>query len=282
MRKVAFCTVVILGVALLFSGCGAGVSAEPGPEVPATPSAREVDINLHLPESGGGWLEQRTETVEVRGEPLETVVIARWLQSVEHLPPGVDADAELRGETVYVSFNEAIRDISLDWEGLIVKSLVSTLVEIDGAETVQILIDGKKVGTLAGNSAVGEPLARDDAVLAREGSESEEFIPIRPADPREGEIFVYGEIVGVSDPLQGSTVGWIEIEQHIADAQTPEVDPRVALTIDVVIHLQEIDAERNDHYSMLEVEDLEVGMIVGIVINDEGMARGIIVESREQ
>ncbi|MFP4201060.1 MAG: GerMN domain-containing protein [Clostridia bacterium] len=277
MRQLSYLIVVLLGAALLFSSCGTDVSAEPDPEVPATPSERQVDIELHLPESDGGWLEERTETVEVRGEPLEAVVLQRWMKSIEHLPTAVEADAELRGETVYVSFNEAIRDISLDWEGIIVKSLVSTLVEIDGAETVQILVDGKKVGTLAGNSAVGEPLGPDDAVLARE-----DFTPIEPADTREGEVFIYGELLEVPDPMQGSTVGWIEIEQHIADAQTPEIDPKIALTIDVVINRQEIDAEGNDSYSMMTVEDLEPGMIVGIVLNDKGMARSIIVEEHEK
>lgn len=275
MRRIAYYIALILGVTLLFSGCGTDASAEPSPEVPATPSEREVEIDLHLPEADGGWLEEDTKTVEVRGEPMETVVIAQWLQSVEQLPAGVEADAELRGDAIYVSFNEAIRDISLDWEGIVVKSLVSTLVEIDGAETVQILVDGKKVGTLAGNSAVGEPLGPDDSVLARE-----DFTPIETADPREGEVFVYGELLEVPDPLQGSTVGLIEIEQHIADAQTPEIDHKIALTIDVVIQRQEIDAEGNDSYSMMEMEDLEPGMIVGIILNDKGMARAIIVEDR--
>ncbi len=267
--RLLFVGLLIFAVALL-SGCSPNVAADPGPEVPAAPSAREVDVELHLPSPDGGWLESIVESVEVRGEAMESVVLDLWLDRVGGLPTGVSAGAEHRGDIIYVSFGNAIHDVDLEDEPILVKSLVSTMVEIEGARMVQILVEGKKVETLAGNSLVSEPLGRDDSVLA-----TDEFVPMEPADPREGEVFVYGEIIETS-----SDGAWIEIDQHIADARDEVIDPRVHLRGDVVVQVQKIDDDGEAEYSMMDPTDLGPGMVVGIIIGDGGEARGVIVELR--
>ncbi len=270
-HQVVLFLLVIIFAAAAGMGCGTDAGAEPGPsepEVPAEPSVRQEDIVLYLPASEGRWLEEHEATVEVRGEAPGAIVLAEWVDRVDALPTGVKAEADLQRDTMYVSFSDQIRELSLEAEPIVVKSLVHTMSALEGTEKVQILIDGKRVETLAGNSFVGEPLTRDDSVLA-----TEEFRPMEPADPREGEQFIYAEIVEV-----GVAEGWVQIEQHMGDARDEEVDPRIDLAEEVVIHLQMVDADGDLSYSMLAPDELRQGMLVGIILDPEGNARGMVVE----
>lgn len=55
-------------------------------------------------------------------------------------------------------------------EILLVAAVVNTLTEFPEIKRVQILIDGKKVETLAGHIDISEPLSRSDKIIKRSGT----------------------------------------------------------------------------------------------------------------
>jgi spore germination protein GerM len=55
-------------------------------------------------------------------------------------------------------------------EILLVAAIVNTLTEFPEIKQVQILIEGKKVETLAGHIDISEPLGRSEKIIRRSGN----------------------------------------------------------------------------------------------------------------
>ncbi len=89
---------------------------------------------------------------------------------------------------------------------------------------------------------------------------------IEPADPRRGEIFIYGEILKV----QGRT---LHIEQHM-DSGSVDVGGEVAMADDVIIRR----SVGGHPVTPMEPGELEPGDVVGMIQNTDGLIRAIIVE----
>lgn len=97
-------------------------------------------------------------------------------------------------------------------------------------------------------------------------SYSSGFKDFEEANPLEGERFIYGEILSVDlDNRQ------LKVEEHYDD-QYVYVEPNLMVLSDAVIILQRKDKAMN-----LDFEDLKIGDVVGLVINKDGKARGIIL-----
>ncbi|MBP2645961.1 MAG: Lipoprotein LpqB, GerMN protein [Firmicutes bacterium] len=87
------------------------------------------------------------------------------------LPPGT----KLRGVSVkngvaYVDFNEKLIKGSNEGstgEMLMVAAIVNTLTEFSEIDKVQIMVEGKKVDTLAGHMDVSEPLSRSEKIIKK-------------------------------------------------------------------------------------------------------------------
>ena len=261
----------LLAVALVAMVALAGCSSQPAQaeagdvEVSPYPSSRAVNVVVYVPEPGGRWLEREDLVVNAEGESTEELVLQAWLSSLKErgfLLPRLKATAEIRGNVSYVCFSQEIRQVDLEHEGLVVKSLVNTLTAMEGIEKVQILVEGKKTDTLAGNSFVGEALATDDTVIARD-----DYRPIAPSDPRVGEMFIEGRVTEV---LTGERA--LRIEQFLSP-DSPEVGPLVSLAVECIIHFQEPDLSERE----IALSDISVGDIVGIILTAEGNARAVIV-----
>ncbi|WZL72136.1 stalk domain-containing protein [Clostridiaceae bacterium 35-E11] len=92
------------------------------------------------------------------------------------------------------------------------------------------------------------------------------FKDFEECDPWKGELFVYGEICAI-DKINRQ----ITVEQHIDD-NSISIEPGIEVAKDVVIILQ-----RNDKKMNIDFHDLKVGDQIGLVLTDEGIARGIIL-----
>lgn len=88
----------------------------------------------------------------------------------------------------------------------------------------------------------------------------------KETDPWLGERFVYGEVLSIDRKKYTLT-----IEEHIDD-HTIYTEPNITVSKDVIIILQ-----RNKKKMNVDFEDLRVGENIGLVINKEGIARGIIL-----
>ena len=93
-----------------------------------------------------------------------------------------------------------------------------------------------------------------------------EFIDFPEADPWSGERFLYGQIINLD---RKNNI--ITIEEHIDD-NSIYTEPDIATSRDMVIVLQ-----RGTHKMNIDFKDLRVGENIGIVLNTEGIARGIII-----
>lgn len=92
------------------------------------------------------------------------------------------------------------------------------------------------------------------------------YIDFPECDYLNGEIFVYGLIKQIDYEKK-----MIQIEQHFDD-NSIEVTPLLEADNDLVIIFQ-----RNDKKMNLDFKDLKCGEDVGMVLNNEGKIRGIII-----
>ncbi len=94
-----------------------------------------------------------------------------------------------------------------------------------------------------------------------------DFEDIPESDPLSGERFIYGEIVNIDK--ENRTV---HIFQHIDDNSIVEED-NLKISKDAAIILQ-----RNNNKINIDFEDLKIGDIVGMIMNNNNEIRGIIIE----
>ncbi|WP_053956255.1 hypothetical protein [Inediibacterium massiliense] len=85
-------------------------------------------------------------------------------------------------------------------------------------------------------------------------------------NPYKGENFIYGEILKIDQKNKTFT-----IEQHFDD-NSILIEPNITISENVIIILQ-----RNDKKMNLDFDDLKIGDLVGVVLNQQNIARGIIL-----
>ncbi|KXG75260.1 stalk domain-containing protein [Thermotalea metallivorans] len=96
--------------------------------------------------------------------------------------------------------------------------------------------------------------------------QSQSFQDFPEANPWENERFVYGEILSMDKDKKLLT-----IEEHYDD-HSRFTEPELSVSPQVVIILQ-----RNDKKMNLDFSDLRIGDHVGLVLNKDGIVRGIIL-----
>ncbi|MGL5514336.1 MAG: GerMN domain-containing protein [Sporomusa sp.] len=88
------------------------------------------------------------------------------------MPPGVKLkNLSIKDHVAYVDFNDAIIKNNTGGsasEILLVGAIVNTLTEFPDIQQVQILVDGKKVETISGHLATGEPLSRSEKIIKKQ------------------------------------------------------------------------------------------------------------------
>lgn len=217
-------------------------------------------VTLYLPNCTGHWLETHEHAVADSGGAAYEMILHGWLQEVGCLPP-VEADVRVSDGVARVSFSSCVTEMDCEYEGLLVKSLVNSLTQLQDISSVWILVDGEESYTLAGRSYIGEALYRDESLIARE-----DFRPFAPSDPRRGERFVEGRVTAVDSD---------DHALRIVPSDAP-VDPegsRVKVAKEAVIHRQ-LPSDEHIEIGLAEVEE---GDIVGVILTAEGTARGVLV-----
>lgn len=96
--------------------------------------------------------------------------------------------------------------------------------------------------------------------------QSQSFQDFPEANPWENERFVYGEILSMDKEKK-----LLAIEEHY-DNHSRFTEPELSVSPQVVIILQ-----RNDKKMNLAFSDLRIGDHVGLVLNKDGIVRGIIL-----
>lgn len=92
-------------------------------------------------------------------------------QLVSIMPTGVKLkNVTVKDHVAYVDFDDKLIKKNVGGstsETLLVGSIVNTLTEFPDIYKVQILVDGKKIETIAGHSDVSEPLSRSEQIIKK-------------------------------------------------------------------------------------------------------------------
>jgi spore germination protein GerM len=80
-------------------------------------------------------------------------------------------EVKVKDFIAYPNFSSEITRLSVGSRGeaLVVAAIANTLIKFPGVERVQILVEGKKVESLAGHVDISQPVGRNDAVVRLEG-----------------------------------------------------------------------------------------------------------------
>jgi germination protein M len=181
-KYLAFLTVLL--IALFTSGCEPGQAVTGPAAAPAQqekqssqPSTAEtMAVTVYYATKDATFLVPEIRTVSKTDHPAQAAVEQLLLAPknadlVQTLPEGT----KLKGITVknhvaYVDFNDKLikngRGGSTG-EILVVGAIVNTVTEFADIYKVQIMVEGKKVGTLYGHLDVSEPLSRSESIIKK-------------------------------------------------------------------------------------------------------------------
>ena len=215
-----------------------------------------VEVLLYMPNETGHWLQPTRQVISGDDDADLYAIVEAWQEMAHFLPP-VEIEANVEGSTARVSFSPGIADLDVDYEELVILSLVNTITELPGIDSVWVLIDGEESYTLAGRSYIGDVFYRDETLIERDG-----FRPIAPADPRRGERFLEGVVLDVNEDQPSVRV---ELTESSAEMT-------VRFTEEAVIGRQTEDDEKIE----IGLGDIGPGETVGMIVTREGKARALI------
>ena len=176
---------------LLAVGCGADNTAKYGassagdkPSVSdnkdtgakdgAAKTAEKISIKLYYPDDNGMKLIAEERTIETKGDKYKAAIEAllsgtKAKGAVTIIPKKAKLKSiEVKNGVATVDFSE---DLVKNFTGgstgeeMLVGSIVNTLTEFSEVKSVQILLEGKKVDSLAGHLDTSEPLKRMTELL---------------------------------------------------------------------------------------------------------------------
>ena len=176
---------------LLAVGCGADNTAKDGassagdkPSVSdnkdagskdgAAKTAEKINVKLYYPDDNGMKLIAEERTIETKGDKSKAALEAllagtKAKGAVTIIPKKAKLKSvEVKNGVATVDFSE---DLVKNFTGgstgeeMLVGSIVNTLTEFPEVKSVQILLEGKKVDSLAGHLDTSEPLKRMTELL---------------------------------------------------------------------------------------------------------------------
>lgn len=142
---------------------------------PGEQNTKEViTVVLYFADSSGYLAPEKREIPKVTGIARETMVeLCRGPGAEKGLMPTIPAGTRVK--SIKIKDGLATVDFSgelkkLHWGGssgelLTVYSIVNTLTQFSSIKTVQILVDGKTIDTLAGHLDISLPLERDSGMI---------------------------------------------------------------------------------------------------------------------
>ncbi|MGB9885405.1 MAG: GerMN domain-containing protein [Moorellales bacterium] len=118
------------------------------------------------------WLVPVLKQVPRRPDPLKAALEELIKEPSLPIPKETRVlDVEVKDFIAYPNFSAEITRLSVGsgGEALVVAAIANTLIKFPGVERVQILVEGKKVESLAGHVDLSQPVGRNDAVVRLEG-----------------------------------------------------------------------------------------------------------------
>lgn len=148
--------------------------------VDPNPQGEEVELALYFAnhqyiQTGDDSLDKllvERRKVTVTDKPLAEVAIEELMKGPrqDNLSPVIPSKLDLIGVEVadniaYVNFSGTNMSGGSMEESFLVDSIILTLTELEGIQSVQFLVDGKKPETLMGHIYTMEPMGREDTVM---------------------------------------------------------------------------------------------------------------------
>jgi germination protein M len=182
-RKTCLALLAVVLLAACVAGC-APPEAHPGDDPDTgdsdTGQDQEVTLVLYFPDDQAMYLEREERTVEAaEGETYETLAVRALIEgpAVEghgvSIPEGTELlSLEVTDGVAYVNFSEEF--VTNHWGGstgeiMTIYSVVNTLTESPDVTAVVFLVEGEKLGTLAGHIELTDPVERNEDIIAGEG-----------------------------------------------------------------------------------------------------------------
>ena len=227
-----------------------------------TEKASVLETSVYLPNDQGLWLERLQATVEASHSEADVELKLRaWLQEADFLPHTEAEIVAVQQQKAVISFCNGIKNLDIDYEGLIVTSLVNTLTGLDEIDEIRILVEEEEEYSLAGRSYIGEVLTYDDSLLAQDG-----YRPLAPSDPRRGESFIEGTVI------EASADDFAVVIKQVDDGGSGG-ERRITVNEDAVVHVQTPTGDTEE----VTLSSVQKDYVIGVIMTAKGTARGIII-----
>jgi len=183
---------LLILAALLIAGCNGNAPApqdtpSPGKAleqqngVQATPNSpgsnqETMRITIYHATKDAMYLIPEVHSVPKNDHPAKTALEllingTKNPELVSVVPPGTKLNSiRIKDHIAYVNFNDKIiknHSGGSAGETLLVGAIVNTLTEFPEIEKVQLLVEGKKIDTIAGHLDTSEPLSRSEKIIKK-------------------------------------------------------------------------------------------------------------------
>lgn len=148
---------------------------EAGGSTGQTPVGREVTLTLYFANSDASGVAPETRVININGEgPVEELVIRELIAGSKTglgktIPDGTKLlSLKVVDGVAYVNFSHEFRENH--WGGsagetVTLYSVINSLTEFDHIKSVQFLVEGEKLESLAGHWYTAEPMKRDEGQI---------------------------------------------------------------------------------------------------------------------
>lgn len=182
---------LLLTLTFLLAGCDGSAEPVPGKNGVTTPpktaeqphqanvtpdAERTMQLTVYHATKDAMYLVPEVHKVPVNSHPARTAVElllagTKSSELVGVMPPGVKLKSvRIKDHIAYVDFDDSLikkHTGGSTGEILLVGAIVNTLTEFPDIHKVQILVEGKKIETIAGHLDVSEPLSRSEKIIKK-------------------------------------------------------------------------------------------------------------------
>jgi spore germination protein GerM len=177
-NQIYFVAVLLFILLLVVFAAGCGRDAGEKNSEPAASEGVKETVTLYFSDAQAQYLKPENREVVIKNDSLEEVVIEELIKGPEDtaLRRTVPEEAELLSVSVsegVVSVNFSQEFKTKHWGGstgeiLTLYSVVDTLAELPGITSVQFMLEGEKMDTLAGHFGTENPLEPDWTLVQAE------------------------------------------------------------------------------------------------------------------
>lgn len=177
--KLVLGLVVVLAFSIPLAGCAKKQTPVPAPEKKPETKPALTEITVYYDASTESAYRVAPEKREVTPGDLPMKAMQELVKGPTSgsglkpiLPPDTTVlSVDVKDGIAYPNFEKDFPkklNVGSGYEAVVVAAIVNTLTELEGIDKVQILVDGKKVDTLAGHVAIDKPLERNEQMIKKD------------------------------------------------------------------------------------------------------------------